>query len=247
MGRRAFVVVADWPYYQLSNSGKATACCTGDAENHLGIFIPCTNDDEIVAHSEPKLSHPSARNAKHVSFDYMIDLRPRFQSFKNADYFTKEVKVRLYPILGVDAEAIHSACVEVAREAPKNHFCYRFNYVCWCWPFACWFSGSERIGASTCVALTMRIIARAKSMRLAPYTSDAATFVALDMNSFSLPWNSCQPATLTGYSPRMAIKALQKVRVLSRPVNSFEDAISQCKKDSMGYPFLPLPKLMSRV
>ena len=252
MPRRAFIVVAEWPYTQLSDPGKLTWCCTGGTENHLGIFIPCTTADEVAAHSEPRLSHPSARDAEHVSFDYMMDRRPRFQSYKNDRYYTKQAKVWLYPILDVDAAAVHAACLEVAREAPFNHFCFRCNGVCWCWPYPCWCSSNDVIGPSTCVALTMRIIARAKTNSVAPFTSDAAAFTALGMNRWS-PSHPCEPAALTGYSPRAGLEALQKGQVVGRPVEGFEAAIAQCRGSgpvsTLGsvYPLLPLAAPMSRV
>ena len=247
MSRRAFVVVADLPYSQLSDVGKLTYWCTGGTESHVGIFIPCSRDDEVCRHSQPRLSHPSARQEKHVSFDYMMDRRPRFQAYTNDRYYTKQARVWLYPILDVDASAIHAACVEVAEAAPTNRFCYRCNAICWCWPYPCWCSGSERISPSTCVALTLRIIARAMSESPVPYTSDSATFAELNMNSCS-PSYPCEPATLTGYTPRGGLEALQKGCVVGRPVEGFQKAIEHCRGGpaaSLGskYPLLTMSRV----
>ena len=252
MSRRAFVVVAKWPYSQLSGAGQISWFFTGGTENHVGLFIPCATEDEVTAHSVQRLSHPSARGFEHVSFDYMADLRPRFQSYRNDAYYTKESKVWLYPILDVDAAAIHEACVEVAREMPVNNFCFRCNAICWCCSCNCGcLNRNDAFAPSTCVALTMRIIARAKTNSLAPYTSDAATFTALGMNSCSFT-HPCEPAMLTGYAPRAGLEAMQKAKVVGRPLESFEAAVKQCRvtfsKSALGsvYPLLPFASSMSR-
>lgn len=217
----------------------------------MGIFIPCTTEDEIKAHSEARLSHPSARGFEHVSFDYMADLRPRFQSYKNDTYFTKESQVWLYPILDVDAAAIHRACVEVAREMPVNNFCFRCSAIFWCLPCNCGcLNENDAIGPSSCVALTMRIIARAKTDSLAPYTSDPATFTALGMNSFSFA-HPCEPSKLAAYAPRAGLEAMQKAKVVGRALQSFEAAVRQCRSgfsQALGsvYPLLPFASSMAR-
>ena len=251
MERRAFLIVAQWPYSMLSDAGKCTSCWTGGTENHLGIFIPCTTAKEREAHSEARVSDPSARGKEHVSFDFMMDRRPRFQSYDNDNYYGSQASVWLYPILDVDASLIHKACLEVARQSPVNHFCYRLNGVCWFWPYPCWCPSVQTIGPSTCVALTLRIIARAKTGFRAPYTSDAATFTALGLNRFG-PNHPCEPAALTGYSPRAGLEALQEANVVGRPVEGFEAAISLCRGSGSApaignvYPLLPLSTEMSR-
>lgn len=248
MSRRAFVIVADWPYRQLSDAGKITWCCTGGTEGHLGIFIPCCTTEEVAAHSEELVSHPSAREASHVAFDYMMDKYPRFQSFENDRYYTKEAKVWLYPILDVDAADVHAACLEMAYMRPFNHFLYRCNGVLGCWPWPCWCSNTDRVAPSTCVALTLRIIARARTGSMAPYTSDAAAYEALNFNRCG-PSNPCEPAALTGYSPRSALEALQRGRNLGRPVDGFANAIAMCRGPGPTAPLgstLPLLSLMSR-
>ena len=51
MSRRAFVVVAKWPFGQLTSIGKLTHCFTGGTESHIGILIPCCTA-EIKLHSD---------------------------------------------------------------------------------------------------------------------------------------------------------------------------------------------------
>ena len=250
MTRRAFIVVAKWPYRQLSDAGRITWCCTGGTENHIGIFIPCCSADEIRAHSEPLLSHPTARGSANVVFDYMMDLKPRFQSPDNDQYYTKSCNVWLYPILDVDAAQVHAACLEVARWAPTNRFCYRWNGVCWCWPFNCWWSSSEYIGPTTCVSMSLRIIARARAGSKEPYISDRAAFNALKTQRFGCA-NLCAPSMLSGHSPRSALEALQQSEIVGRPVDSFEAAVKLCSGGSnapaLGSGVMyPLLSMMSR-
>jgi len=250
MTRRAFIVVAQWPYRQLSDAGRLTWCCTGGTENHIGIFIPCCTADEIRAHSEPRVSHPTARGSTHVVFDYMMDLKPRFQSPDNDQYYTSSANVWLYPILDVDAAQVHAACVEVAQWAPTNRFCYRCNGLFWCWPLHCWCSDSPYIGPTTCVSLSMRIIARVRAGSKAPYLSDTATFKALGVPRFGCS-NPCAPYMLSGLAPRAALEAMQQAVVVGRPVDGFEEAVQLCsgggKGASLGTGVMyPLLSMMSR-
>jgi hypothetical protein len=229
MARRAFVIVARWPYDQLTCAGRITWWCTGGTEAHLGLFIPCCTPEEVVLHSAPFVAHPTARDQEHVAFDYMSDKYPRFQSQNNPRYYTSEADVWLYPILVADAADIHAACLEAANAKPYNNFWYRFfNGICWCWPAHCCASNTPVIAPSTCVALSMRIIARAKADSFKPYVSDAATFEELGMDRWSCA-TPCVPRMLTGHSPRSGLEALQEARVLGAPVQGFEKAIAQCK------------------
>ena len=251
MGRRAFIIVADWPYRQLSDAGKITWCCTGCTESHLGIFIPCCTSQETEAHSDPRISHPSGREKKHVAFDYMMDKYPKFQSPENPRYYTEEANVWLYPILDADAAEVHALCMRVARARPYNNFMYRFNAVFWCWPLSCWWSNTDALGPSHCVALTMRIIASARTKSDAPLTSDIATFTALKMDRWGCA-NLCAPQKLTGHSPRSALEALQKGGNVGSPVQGFGEAVRLCRGGgatvALGsvLPLLPVA-LMSRV
>jgi len=251
--RHAYVVVAQWPFENLTDAGKITSCCTGGTENHMGIFIPWSTADEIKTHSERGVSDMSARNKEHVAFDYMMDSRPRFQCYTNKAYYGPKATVRLYKIKYVDAAAIHRACVEVAHAAPRNMFCYRCNALCWCWPYPCWCPDSQTVAPSTCVALTMRIIARAKYGSDLAYTSDVATFTSLGMNRWSCCGHPCEPATLTGYSPHRGVRALIAAGVVdNNPIEGFEKAIQHCKdggqEAALGsvLPLLVLSASMSR-
>lgn len=201
----------------------------------MGLFIPCCTASEIAAHSDviADVSHPSARGEANVAFDYMDDLFPRFQSWENEDYYTPECEVTLYPILDADAADVHAACMEVARAAPRNTFWHRLNGLFPWWPFRCAGSNTPSVAPSTCVALTMRILARARTGDASMYTSDAATFRELGMPRLSCA-SPCAPRFLTGYSPRAGLEAMQRGGVLGRPLHNFPDAIASCMGDRVA-------------
>lgn len=250
MARRAFVVIAEWPFEQLTSAGQLTWCCTGGTENHLGLFIPCCTADEIKARLEvPTSEHETARGKADVAFDYMSDRLPRFQAWDNQRYYTREARVWLYPILDVDASAVHEACLEVARAAPENSFLHRCDSVFWCWPRNCWCSNTPAIAPSTCVALTLRIIARARSASRAPYLSDEAAFEELDMPRCGAT-NCWAPQHLTGHTPRSGLEALQRAGVVGRPVQSFQEAVASCRGGGAPAPLgnhLPLLSVLDRI
>lgn len=228
MVRRAYVIVASWPLEVMTDVGRVTWCCTGGTEAHLGIFIPCCTDKEIKAHSAWAVADPTAVDQKHVTFDYMIDGLPRFQSTTNPHYWTKGARIWCYPILDVEAADVHAACLEVAYFRPYNHLCYRLNGACGgCWPCHTWPSNTPRVGQSTCVSLTLRIIARVRADDQRPYVSDEATFQELEIPRCGLAY-PCAAGTLTSFSPRAALEALQRARMVGRPVDGFARAISLC-------------------
>lgn len=250
MVRRAYVIVASWPLEVMTDVGRVTWCCTGGTEAHIGIFIPCCTDEEVKAHSDPAVTDPTAVDQKHVTFDYMIDGHPRFQSTTNPHYWTKSSSIWCYPILDVEAADVHAACLEIAYLRPYNHPCYRLNGACGgCWPCHTWSSNTPRVGPSTCVSLTMRIIARVRSGSQRPYVSDEATFRELEIPRCGLD-NPCAAGTLTSFSPRAALEALQRASVVGRPLEGFARAISLCSGGAVTAPLGCLaPKLleMSRV
>lgn len=229
MSRRAFVVVARWPFGQLTSVGKLTHCFTGGTESHIGILIPCCTPEEIKLHSDGALADPTAFDQEHVTFDFMIEGYPKFQSITNPYYWTKDAQIWCYPILGVDAADIHAACMEAARIRPYNHPLYRINGMCGgCWPCHSWCSNTPDMGQSTCVALTMRIIARAKAKSKQPFVSDRATLTVLGIPSCGLS-NPCGAGALTGFRPRGALEAMQRATVLGSPLDGFKRAVAQCR------------------
>lgn len=230
--RRAFVVAVDWPFHQLTTLGKLTDVFTGFTETHLGIFIPNCTPGEIAAHSELDVSDVTARGARHVCFDYLADRYPHFQSNTNPAFWTNEARVWLYPILGVHATAVHSACEEIARMKPYNSVSYRFNPMLGgIWPFHFGSATSNGVAQSHCAALTMRIVARARSGNTRAYTDDQVALEDLGVPMGGLA-NPCAPQVLTGFKPRGALEAMLTARVLGGAVEGFERAIGLCRAPS---------------
>ena len=230
MSRRAFVVLVDWPFNQINTLGKCTDLFTGFTENHVSIFVPCCSPKEIATHSAPAVSDATARGKQHVSFDYLSDGYPRFQSCTNPRYWTDEASVWLYPILGASAEEVHAACAEVAIYRPHNSVIYRLNPALGgFFPFHCGLANSDRVAQSHCATLSMRIVARARSGDQLAYTDDRAALRALGVPVGSLA-NPCSPSVLTGYKPRGALEAMQSARVLGDAVQGFKRAIECCRK-----------------
>ena len=109
---------------------------------------------------------------------------------------------------------------------PYNMFLYRLNAVAWCCPI----SFCPAIGAmapSTCVALTLRIIARARcgGMGREAFHDDRAVQDGLGLSRFGV-LTPCQPSTLNGYTPRSSLQALQTSRVVGGLVGGFQVAIA---------------------
>lgn len=219
--RTAYLAVTKWPCSELSAAGRITSLFTGGTENHIGIFIPNCTESEVLLHSNPAVSHPSARGEKNVCFDY-IDKKARFQSFKNPLYYTDRSIVLLHPIIGVDASDVHRACLEAAAMNPRNVFLYRLNALAWCFPFS-FYPSKALMAPSTCVALSLRVIARAKSKEYAFY-DDSVVQDELGITTFGL-CTPCQPATLNGHTPRSALDSLYAANVVGKLVGDFDDAI----------------------
>lgn len=254
MVRRAFLVLADWPRHQLTTVGKVTDCCTGGTEDHMGVFVPCCTPEEVERHSVSSMyahadyAHESAKGEQHVVFDYMADLRPRFQSWSNTKYYTPESQAWLYPIIGVDAAAVHRACLEAVNARPVNRWRFRCSAVCWCCAGGNGGRGPSSMAASTCVALSLRIVARARSGNPQAFASDALVFDELGLQRFSCD-APCAPSALTGHTPRSGLEAVQAAGLLGAPVDGFEAAIAQCRSGGSFTPIgdlLPLLSVISR-
>tara|TARA_B110000902_G_scaffold211378_1_gene242092 strand:- start:6211 stop:6981 length:771 start_codon:yes stop_codon:yes gene_type:complete len=236
MARTAYLVLAKWPWSELSTTGKTTVFCNGGTESHVGIFFPNCTEAEVRAHSHPDVSHSSAIGQSHVCFDY-IDKRARFQSCRNERYFTSASTVLLYPILGADASEIHRACLEAAVLNPYNSFFYRLNVLAWCWPCSCC-PANGLMAPSTCVALSLRVIARTRSEEA--FYSDQAVQRELGIDTFG-PCTPCHPATLNGHTPRSALEALQAAYRVGPLVGSFEEAIAGSQGRLRSTPIVYFP------
>ena len=169
------------------------------------------------------LADPTAFNQEHVTFDFMIDGYPKFQSTTNPYYWTKDATL-CYSILGVD-EQTSTPRAWRQRGYDSQPPMYRINGMCGCWPCHTWCSNTSEMGQSTCVALTMRIIARAKAKSQQPFVSDRATLTVLGIPSCGLsnPWRGA----LTGFRPRGALEAMQRASIKAR--SRVRLAIDQCR------------------
>ena len=109
---------------------------------------------------------------------------------------------------------------------PYNLFLYRLNAVAWCWPIS-FCPAIGEMAPSTCVALTLRIIARARGGGTGgdPFHDDMVVQDGLGLSRFGL-LTPCQPSTLNGYTPRSSLQALQTSRVVGGLAGGFQVAIS---------------------
>ncbi|MAJ18852.1 MAG: hypothetical protein CMA06_03320 [Euryarchaeota archaeon] len=210
MPRAAHLLVAEWPFAEMTTIGRATYCALGGTESHLGLYFEECTASEVMQLSQPGRHEPHrfAENPRDVTFDFHEDLFPRFQSILNERYWTPACRIRLYRLENVDAALLFQYSVRVCDLKPKNKEGYRLNALCGgCWCCACANDGVPQIQASTCVALTLRLIACAKAQSLLPLTDDAAAFAALGIGRAT--WlRPTLPRRLLGFTPRSALEAL---------------------------------------
>ena len=225
MGRTAFLVTADWPRSRLTNLGLWTDSLTCGGLDHVGIFIPCCTNSEIKNHSDPAISHKSARGAEHVTLDFAKTKVPLFQSHDNLAFWTPDARITCYPITNVDASIIHRVCVEVARRKPYNHAWYRLNRLLCCGqcPSACFCSPRNVVAPSHCAALSMRVIAAARAEGREPLYDDDSVYRALGIDQVA-----CMPPSLTGLTPDAVVRLLRDVRAIGEPSDGFGHAIAHC-------------------
>ena len=201
-----FAALTSWPRDELSFVGKLTRAFIGNTGDHVGLtFTECT-EAQVQMHSVPCVSHESARGNVDVSFDFMSDLKPRFQSLSNPKYFTQRSSSTWYK-LDVDQARLHRLAVQVANECPENKLWYRCTFCCPFLPCACCscFNRSSGIAPSTCAALSMRIVAAEVAGSEAPLFDDAAAKAALNLPN--------RPKTLAAYAPLAACEALRRAGV----------------------------------
>lgn len=221
MQRRAYVVTARWPTDRLTWVGKATSCFTNGAINHIGILVTDCTPEEIEAHSEYSISHPSARGARHVTFDFVCSKIPKFQSIFNKDYWIDECVIICYPILNVQASDVHGICVEVARARPYNKTLFRLNRLlfCGCLPCHMFPSNTDRVAQSHCGVLSLRIVASAKMGSDEPLASDALALSVLGIPEDTVC--GLWPRVLTSYTPAELVAKMRAARAVGDPIDSF--------------------------
>ncbi|MBE36433.1 MAG: hypothetical protein CMI16_12900, partial [Opitutaceae bacterium] len=177
-----------------------------------------------------------------VCFDFQMDKRPRFQKAGNASYWTDQALIYTYPILKVDFTTLHAMCVEMARYRPYNSTCFRLNPMLGgCLPCTFAGSGAPEVGPSTCVALTLRLIAQAKTGSDAMLLDDSAVIVAL-----GLPQEACAPTRLIGYTPGGAVRALSDAGIVGNRLLGMGAAKALCADPKTGAVWTPPLQLLLR-
>jgi hypothetical protein len=223
--RRAYVVTANWPVRRLTTVGRMTNCFTCGGVDHVGIYLPECTHDEVVAHSNPRISHTSARGSRHVTFDFMREKVPKFQSVHNHRYWTNDCDVRCYEIKNISASVVHAICVDVALAAPYNSPYYRLNLLlcCGCLPCHIVPANTPSVAQSHCAALAMRIVAAARSGTREPLQSDAATLAVLGLDTHT---PLCGRRMLVTFTPDSAVREMARMGLLaSEPKCGFSFAM----------------------
>ena len=208
MKREAYVVVARWPLDRLTCTGKLTRCISCGTYDHMGIYFPNCNDREVELHSGKDVAHDSARHGTNdVTFDFLSCKLPRFQSARNLKYWSEDCTIHIFPIKNVSFEALHALCIDVARENPYNNSLFRCNRLlfCGCLPFHLFSSSSKIVGQSHCAALSVRIIAAARSGTTSPLYDDDEACAVLGIDNVGF----CQKRLLTAYSPGQLLNLMK--------------------------------------
>ena len=226
MMRIGYVVTVDWPKERLTNLGQLTDFLTCGGLDHVGLFIPCCTEDEIAQHSEPSISHESARDEQHVSLDFSKQKIPIFQGIHHKEFFSDDAEIKCYPIRNVNASDLHKLAIMVAQRAPVNHWWLRLNRLLCCgmWPRALCCQADGQIAPSHCAALTLRIIAAGRAGNDTPLFDDAAVASALGVQR-----GCCFPSSLTGLTPNEVMRLLKRTGSIG-PAVSIKQAIADCGK-----------------
>lgn len=231
---RAYVICARWPVEDLTRIGQLSWLLSGGSDGHVGLFYPFWNtyrDAEPWWHDHALAREDVVQTTDHLCFDILYNLKPRFHTLNNREYWGENGFFTLHPIEVASAAQVLAVSKRVAKIAPVNVWYNR-------WPAL--FGGvipmnrtkypPGCVGPSSCGGLTMRILAAAITGSDAPLCDDGAAFRALhvDRQSFYAPFS---PYSLTGLTPRMAIEALMGAttddgrRVLGDLVVGFEGAV----------------------
>ena len=238
MPRCAYLVSVRWGLMSFWH-GKLTRLFTGNSDDHLGlVFFDCSHS-ESVAQSDPLVSDPSLRNLhEHAAFDFMASKTPKFQSITNPYFFTPSTQLSIYPVHDLDPNYLHRMCLMCARLQPVNLTANRINVACGgCWPCDCGCSTTPAISPSTCVGLTLRLLAAARERNAVLLRDDR-----LALQSLGLPLDTCDPKLAIGYTPSGAVEALREAGVLGPPMHSFGEAIQKSGCIGLG----PLPSIILR-
>lgn len=212
MAAKAYVALTSWPFEQLSTAGQVSSLIMRGVPNHCGIVFIGADPARVAVHSEHDVSVESARGQPDVSFDFLMDLRPRFQGIDDPRYFSPECRTELYAIdaTRVDVARLHAECAAAARDASVvNSFWNRAAALLWFAPAAVLW---PLRGRSTCAALVLRLCAKAARRDIDAH-DDEAVRAALGLASFSLARSPMAPTMLCGFTPVQALNELVRVGV----------------------------------
>ena len=222
MSRAVYVVTGRWPSHQLSQKGLATDLVLCGEAGHVGLYFHGCSEEEVRAHSKVSVSEADGRGERNVCFDFQLDKFPRFQRAGNNDYWTTEAEIFTYLIKNVSFAALHDACVQCALLRPYNSNLFRISPLLGgVLPCAFASTGTPRVAPSTCVALTLRLIAQAKTGDAAMLVDDRAVFDALGLRT-ETRGPRCGATRLIGFKPHEAIEALQRADVIGKRRHRFE-------------------------
>ncbi len=143
-----------------------------------------------------------------VTWDYQMSLRVQFQPHDN-EYYKGTLKYHLYRLnLTMEQRVeLFQRCVQITLMGPVNKFVYRWDSLFLCCPVAphaCCVDGSG-VGASTCIALTLRALAAAVAGSDEPIGDDDVAFEALGMQQGPC----CVHRRLVQLTPSQALRGLQ--------------------------------------
>jgi len=231
-GRRAHLLAVGWEFGELSCPGTLTYYCSSHSVQHIGLLVCDSTPMEVVQHSRPSVSWPSARGQRAVSLDFGVDSRLRWHGVNDAAMYTASSTVVAYPILSVGADRIHESAETAIDLDPYNAVAYRCPAACCGWfDRACCVcrscpAPSGYMAASTCVGASARVIAHAITGDDDVWSDDRAAVAALGI----LPRSCPGPTSLSGHAPIQLIDALRESGVIGAPVGGIQQALLTCSE-----------------
>mgnify|MGYP004241454861 CR=1 FL=1 len=204
-----YITSWSWPLTSLTPLGLATRLVSGSPD-HLGLlFVECS-DEQVEAHSDPQISKPSARGAKRVYFDY-ISREMTFHGRTRTSFF-RPSRYEQLAIFGVNAAAIHTICVRMAKANPYNAPEFRLNPLCF--PCSSLVIGSSRtdgaVGPTHCSASILRSIAYGADQSDEMLRDDALVMRMLRFSEADRRVCFGQRQRLVSFSPRRTLRLLKR-------------------------------------
>ncbi len=224
--RKVYVIAADWPYDRLTPIGRKTRNFGSVEYTHLGLLFEGVSPEEkdairrARAWRDDKYFRERIEDAECITWDYLVDKFPKFQSV-TSNYYEGTTKRVLWS-LDVDRAALLSAAIQITVAQPVNRDWYRYDALLH-YRFYCCIGPSSLnpdpidIPPSTCVALVLRAIAAARAgaggADMSVAESDYATFAEL-----GAPHGWCGWRYLTQLRPSDAIGVLHDAGILCEEV-----------------------------